>query len=450
MRQGLSRGGTARLWWLGLLLALCCALWLPGGARGDDGPRPKPGETVPGGGGRTAPGAGNDAGVPGGAGIDAGVPGGAGNDAGVSGVGPGAGLVGDPMAGLAAGDLQAYLRQLNQRMAGYGVEFQLSDFSSLYKPSAGQESQGLVSALLRYLLSEVLANGRLLAQLVMLAVAAALLQTLQSSLAEKGAGSFAYTVVYLALAGAALAGFMLAVAAARTVVHDLTTFLEAALPVLMTLLVGSGAVTSAALLQPVVLLLSGTITAVVSDVVLPLLLLVAALDIVSGFNPEFKLTQLAKLLRQGAITVVSLCFTVFFMVVSVKGFAGAVADSMAVRTTKYLAGAAIPVVGKMFADAAELVVGSATLLRTGMGLVGALAVAFVVAFPLLKILSIMFIYRAAAAVVQPVGGQPVVSCLHTLAGNLGLLLICVALVGLMFFVAVAAIVGAGNMTLMMR
>lgn len=354
------------------------------------------------------------------------------------------------LQGLDARDLQQYMRQLNQRMDQYGVQFDLSDFSALYKPSSTGQSQGLLPSLGRYLLGEVMSNSKLLGQLVLLAIAAALLQNLQSSLSGGGAGTLAYTVVYLALAGAALSGFMLAVGAARGVVHDLSTLLDAALPVLMTLLVGSGALTSAALLHPLVLLLSGTVTNLVSDVILPLLLVVAALDIVSGFHEEFKLTHLAKLLRQGAITIITISFTTFLGLISVKAFAGSVTDGMALRSTKFLAGAAIPVVGKMFADAADLVVGSATLLRTGVGLLGAVAVAFVVAFPLLKILGITFIYRAAAAVVQPVGGKPVVSCLHTLANNLGLLLICVALVGLMFFIAVAAMVGAGNLTQMMR
>ena len=44
------------------------------------------------------------------------------------------------------------------------------------------------------------------------------------------------------------------------------------------------------------------------------------------------------------------------------------------RTAKFLSGTFIPVVGGMFADAVEVVIGSALILKNAVGLLGVLAI----------------------------------------------------------------------------
>ncbi len=62
----------------------------------------------------------------------------------------------------------------------------------------------------------------------------------------------------------------------------------------------------------------------------------------------------------------------------------------------------------------------------------------------------VFIYRLAGAIIQPLGVEPMVKCLNEIAGNLTFIAVTVSSVALMFFVAVTVIIASGNISLMMR
>jgi len=348
--------------------------------------------------------------------------------------------------------LEQFLQEVNRTWEGYGPEISLKDFMEVY--SGGGEGKYSVTAilggLLRYLVREVVANAGLLGQLVVLAIVAALLQHMQNAFASDATGKLAQTVVYLALVGIAVTGFGLAVTTAQQVMERLSGFMLAMLPTLLAVLAGMGGVTSAAIFHPLMITLTSTASTIMVTIVFPLIFLSAMLDIVSGLHEHLKLTSLADLLRQGALYTLSLMFTLFLGIVSIKGFVGAVSDGLTLKTAKFAISNFVPVVGKMFSDASELIFGSTILLKNGLGLVGAAAVFFITAFPLLKILSLVWVYQLAGAVVQPVGADQIGKMLNTMAKSLQLIFASVAVVALMFFLGITVIVGAGNLTVMVR
>jgi stage III sporulation protein AE len=348
--------------------------------------------------------------------------------------------------------IEAVLLELNRTWKGYGPEISVKDFIDLYR--AEQQSrytpQAIAAGLFRYLVREMLANAGLLAKLMVLAVFAALLQHFQSAFQSDSTSKLAHWVVYLALIGLAVTGFGIAVASAMQTIRSLTNFMLAMLPPLLTILAAAGQVTTAAIFQPLIPTLTGMAASLTDTVIFPLIFLSAMVEIISGLNPNFKLTGLAGLLRQWAMYALGFTFTIFLGVVAVKGAAGAVADGVSMKATKFAMGSFIPVVGKMLADASDLIFGSAMLLKNGLGLLGAIAVFFIAAFPLLKILSLSLVYQVAGALVEPVGAEQVAKMLSIMARSLQLVFASVAVVALMFFVGITILVGAGNLAVMAR
>ncbi len=123
---------------------------------------------------------------------------------------------------------------------------------------------------------------------------------------------------------------------------------------------------------------------------------------------------------------------------------------MTMRTAKYIAGNFVPVVGRMFADAADTVVGASLMVKNVIGLSGVIIVIFLSFFPAVKILALGIIYSLAGAVLQPLGDSPMIQCLSTVGKSLMLIFAAVAIVGLMFFMAITVIIAAGNVSFMMR
>ena len=137
-----------------------------------------------------------------------------------------------------------------------------------------------------------------------------------------------------------------------------------------------------------------------------LLFLAALLSVVSVMSEQYKVTQLANLLRNGSIALLGMFFTIFLGVISVQGASAAVSDGVTLRTVKFLTGNFIPVIGRMFTDATDTVLSASVLLKNSVGIVGVAILLLIVAFPAMKILIISFIYQFTAAILQPLRRRP--------------------------------------------
>ncbi|MEW6242731.1 MAG: stage III sporulation protein AE [Bacillota bacterium] len=306
------------------------------------------------------------------------------------------------------------------------------------------DTGALVLGLSRYVFGEVASNLGLLGQLIFLAVIAALLTNLQTAFGSEAVGRLAYAVCFLVLALLAIASFSGAVAIAREAVTSLVTFMLALLPALSTLLAAMGAPVSAALIHPAMVAVITIVSQVISDLVFPLLLFSATLDLVGHVSDDFDLSGLTSLLRQVAVFVLGASLSVFLGVVVVRKAAGEVTDGMALRTAKFVSGTFIPVVGKMFSDAAELVFSSSLLLKNAVGAVGMIGILVVCAFPLLKIICLVFVYRLGQALIAPVGAGRLANCLGSIANSLLVLWASLASVALMFFLSITILMNVAR------
>lgn len=355
------------------------------------------------------------------------------------------------MEALDRAQVNRLLDEINRETAPYLPALSLDRLWGLLRgEDGGWHPANLARGLLRYFLGELLRNAGLLAKLVVLAVLAAVLYNLQASFADAAVARAAYGVVFIALVGLALVSFHQALQMAQGTLDRLSTFMLATLPLLITLLAASGNVVSAGLFHPLVIAVVQVTNLLVTHWVFPLLMMAALVELATAFSENLKLSGLASLLRQGGMVALGLGLALFLGVMTVQGVGASIADGVTLRTAKYLAKSFVPVVGGMFSDATELVATSTLLLRNGVGVVGLLAVLFSVALPFVKLIALILIYRLAAAAIQPMGGGALVASLNGLAGSLTLVSVTVGAVAILFFLAIAALVGAGNLAVMLR
>src|SRR5690625_2639865 len=193
-----------------------------------------------------------------------------------------------------------------------------------------------------------------------------------------------------------------------------------------------------------------TSSVIVSKVVLPLLLLGALLQIVSSLSKHYKVTHLAQLFRTFSLGILGAFLTIFIGVMSVQGTVHAVQDGVILKTAKFVTGNLIPVIGQTFTDATDTVLGASLLLKNAVGIVGLLIIVIIVIFPALKLLVIAFIYKLAAAILQPISDGPVVVSLHTISQYMFYILACLLTVSLMFFLAIVILILSSHVILLFR
>lgn len=302
----------------------------------------------------------------------------------------------------------------------------------------------VMGAMVQAVGGDVLQEGRLLGILLVLTVVGAIIMRLADAFPGRDVARLAQLVVTAALVAVALSSFGTAVAMIAGMMKSLLALMEASIPVVIVLMASSGAVTSAGLFHPLIISVVNLVALATTDWVLPLVLLSVGLEVVSAWMPEFRLTQLASLMKQVAMFSLGGLLTLFLAAVAMENAAGKVADGLALRTGKFLTNAAIPVVGKMFSDAMDVVLRSSGLLLTAVGVTVGLAVILTVAFPILKVLVLSLFYRLAAAGAEPLGVASIGKTLTVMAGGLGLLAAVGAAVALMFFLTVTMVVSTAS------
>jgi len=181
-----------------------------------------------------------------------------------------------------------------------------------------------------------------------------------------------------------------------------------------------------------------------------LLFLSSILSIVSSFSDKYKVTQLAVLLRNISLGLLGAFLTIFLGIISVQGATSAVADGITIRTAKYVTSNFVPIVGRMFSDAADTVLGASLLVKNAVGMVGVVIIIIICVFPAIKIITLALVYNFSSAIMQPLGNSPIISCLSTIGKNMIFVFAALATVCLMFFLALTIVITAANISVMVR
>ncbi|OCT12423.1 stage III sporulation protein AE [Paenibacillus pectinilyticus] len=346
--------------------------------------------------------------------------------------------------------VEQYWDKLMKDYGGYFPESKPPSFMELLLGTKGISMKSIFKGLLSYVFHEIIINGKLLASIVILTVFSMILETLQSSFERNTVSKLGYTITYMVLIIIAINSFSVAIGYAKTAISSMIQFMIAIMPLLLTLLASMGNVTSVAILHPLIVFMIHSVGTAIYVFVFPLLFFSAVLHIVSSLSDKFKVTQLANLLRTVSLSMLGVFVTVFLGVISIQGSAGAVRDGVAIRTAKYITGNFVPVVGRLFSDATETVIGASLLVKNAIGLVGVVILVMLCAFPAIKILTLAFIYNLSAALMQPLGDSPIIACLQTIGKSLIYVFAALAAVSLMFFLALTIMITMSNVSVMMR
>ncbi len=299
---------------------------------------------------------------------------------------------------------------------------------------------------LRYFLREIVFNFRLLGELVLLAMALALLQNMQHAFESENVNKIAFSICFLVVMGLVIHSFTITFQIAREAIKQMSNFMYAIIPLLFSLIAAGGGVTTTAIVHPILISSIGLMGGLMSDLIFPLILFAGILGTVHFLVEGFPVDKLANFLKSTALGLMGLAMAVFIGIITIRGFAGSIADSTALRTAKYLTSTFLPVVGGSLSDTMEMAVGCSMVLKGGLGIFGLGLIILIIVFPLMKILAVAVIYQLTGAVIQPFGGNNrLADALQTVGSTFLNLFAAVVIVALMFFIALAILVGIAGM-----
>jgi len=290
---------------------------------------------------------------------------------------------------------------------------------------------GLVNSFIGVIFAEFVAHNGLIRQLFVVAILSALMSVLTEAFTHKAAGETGFYVTFLMTVALAISSFYIAVGILTGLVSLVNNIMHAAIPMMIALMAMGGNFMGAAGFNSILFFALQVLGWFIGGIFVPLVLAATALDIASKLSEDGeKLDKLSELLRKIAGWMLKGMLALFAFLLTLQRFTAPITSNLAIRTSRSVVGA-VPVVGNAFTAAVDTVVNFSQAARSGVLVALVLVLCMAVASPLVKIFALSFIYKVAAAFLQPVADKRLVTLMDGIGKHLTMLFHAAALIGVM-------------------
>lgn len=302
----------------------------------------------------------------------------------------------------------------------------------------------LVRLLWSLLGREILNAAIILGSIIVIIVVHGVLKSISDGLENKGVGQVAYYIQYILIVALIMSNFADIINMIKMSIQNLVSFINLLTPILITLMITTGSITSAGILQPMIFFMITVISNFIVNVIIPFSLVSTALGIISQISNKVQIDKLAKFLKSSVVWTLGVILTLFVGVASLEGSLSSSVDGVTAKTTKAAVSNFIPVVGKILGDAVDTVMGCSIILKNALGVVGIIIIIGICIIPIVKLASLMGIYHLGAALCQPIADEKIIKLLTQMGDTFKLLLAILCSVSAMLIIGVTLIIKISN------
>lgn len=277
-----------------------------------------------------------------------------------------------------------------------------------------------------------------LIHMLLIAVIAAVFSNFSNVLQSRQISEISFYALYLLMIALALNTFESVVEWVENGIGALTSFMGVFCPLYFAAVaVAKGSVTAVAFYN-LVLFLIYLVELLITSILLPAIHIYMMVRVLNGLSGEAYLTKFAELIEMGVSWSLKTLLACVVGINVVQGMISPAIDSVK-RSILTRGAEAIPGVGDALGGMAEVAVGTAVLVKNGIGMTGALICVSLCLVPLVQVACIVILYKLAAAVIQPVSDPRITGCIETVGEGCRLLLRVIFTTGILFLLTVAVV-----------
>lgn len=230
---------------------------------------------------------------------------------------------------------------------------------------------------------------------------------------------------------------------AMSVLKGTASFMMALVPVYCSVLVSGGMTLTAAGTGSLLLGAAEAVVQLVSFGVAPLMGMYLAVSVSASVSPLTSVAGLAELVKKTANWTLSAALTLFLGILSLQTAISASADSIAVKTTRFLA-SGIPAVGGAVGETVTVVKSSLELLGNSAAGYGVIALAALLLPVIIELLLWRISMSVCVAVCDIFGNKKISGMVKSLDAVFAFLMGVLLYVGLLFIISLAVVMLAGG------
>ncbi len=289
-----------------------------------------------------------------------------------------------------------------------------------------------------------------LISILVIIVIHSILKSISDNLDNGNIEKVIYYVQYILIVTIVMTNFAEIIALIKETSSNLVDFMNALIPILITLMTFTGSIVTGGLIQPIILFMINFIGNIIQSILIPIILVVATLSIVSKISDKVQISKLTKFFKSSIVWFLGTILTAFVAVVSLEGSLSSSIDGITAKTTKAAVSSLIPVVGKVLGDAVDSVLGCGVILKNALGIVGIVAIIGICVIPVIKIGVLSIVYNLSSAIIEPISDEKIVKLLEEMGGIFKLLFAILISLSAMLIIGVALVVKISNSGMMYR
>ena len=233
-------------------------------------------------------------------------------------------------------------------------------------------------------------------------------------------------------------------------IQSLVGFMNSLIPILITLMISTGSLVSANMIQPILLFLITFMGNFINGIIIPLVLISTSLGIVSKISDRIQVDKLSKFFKTSVVWILGVTLTLFVGIVSIEGTLSSSVDGVTAKTAKAAVSSFIPVVGKILGDAVDTVIGCSSILKNATGIIGIIVLIGIAIGPVIKLTLLMIIYYLGAALCQPIADDKIIKLLEQMGDTFKTLLAIMCSLSVMFIIGITLVIKISNSGMMYR
>ena len=290
-------------------------------------------------------------------------------------------------------------------------------------------NQELISGIKDLTLYEIRNAVILGVEILIICIVIGLLKNLSASFGSKSMSDISMLVCTMVIIGISMNSFRIVYQLALDSVSVMVSTMEILTPILLGIMISTGAVTSGSILSPVII---GSVTGfgiILKKIILPALFVATILGLINCLTEKDYVNKLGKLIRNASLIVTGLIIAVLTGIITIQGLITETSDSLLMSAAKYSLSTFIPIVGGFTSDTIELFLRCMGTIKNVVGVFAVITLVLIVVVPLIKILIIATIYKLTAAVTEPVSESKISDGLNEMRSCL------ISMASIMFFCA---------------
>ena len=241
--------------------------------------------------------------------------------------------------------IRDFLKETEEYMPDFMNELNLSEIFS--NATTGKiDNASILEKILNLLGSQITDTLKILISILLVVLIHSLLKSITDSLENSNVAQIVYYVQYILIVTIIMANFSNILDSIKETIENLVGFAQILIPLLITLMLYTGSITTTTVIEPILLFLIEFIANIIKNLMIPIISVIVVLIVISGITEKIQINKLSNFMKSSIVWVLGIILTIFVGVVSLEGTLTASVDGITAKTAKATVSTVIPVVRK--------------------------------------------------------------------------------------------------------